>query len=314
MLEDLIQGRKILITGASGQCGRGFVHLLAKHNEVHGVARFMKPGTKEEVEGKGCITHQMDMGTTRPDSLPADFDLIIHEASTWGKDDTLEEQNRSFHVSCQFVADLMHKNDKATFALISTGSVYQRVEGTCKEDETPVAGPTTYTMEKIATTQMARWMGHTFGRPWVVVRYFYPFAPYVPHHKVDMLLRGELQLANPSARLERTYILNHIYNTLKALDYARPEGELFNSATTEVFTSGQAAQIGARIAGVEVNPRALEEEDPPSDPGHRVNTDKVFRMLGPSPISIEEGVRRYHRARQEGIETPQDWMFESEDK
>jgi nucleoside-diphosphate-sugar epimerase len=203
MLENMVQGKKILVTGASGQCGRGFVHILAKKNDVHGVARFLKPEIKQEVERTGCKVWQMDMGVMRPNGLPTDFDLVLHEASAWGKEDTLEDQNRSFHVSCQFVADLMHRNETAKFALVSTGSVYRMAEGTCKEDETPVAGPDTYTMEKIAMTQMAQWMGHTFGRPWVVLRYFYPFAPYLPHPRVDKLLRGHVQGGNPSALLER---------------------------------------------------------------------------------------------------------------
>jgi hypothetical protein len=112
----------------------------------------------------------------------------------------------------------------------------------------------------------------------------------------------------------RTYIVNHIFNTLKALDYAKPEGEIFNSATTEKFTAGEAARIGAEIAGVAPEPKAFEKADPPAGPGHRVDTAKLLRLIGPSPVSIREGLRRYHRARLAGIETPQDWMFEPEAK
>ena len=309
----MLEGKKILITGASGQCGRGMAFVLSKKNEVHGVARFGNTEVKEELEREGCVTWQMDMGITRPDSLPTDFDVVIHEASSWGKDDTLEDQNRSFHVSCQFVADLMYKNDQAKFALVSTASVYILTEDMCKEDETPVVGSGTYCMEKIAMTQMARWMGHTFGRPWVVLRYSRPFAAYLPHPKVDKILRGGVREANPAAVLERTYVQNHIFNTLKALDYAKPEGEIFNSVTTERITSGEAAQIGAKIAGVEPDPMAFEPGEPPTGPGHRTDTEKLLRLIGPSPVSLEEGLRRYHRAQQENVLTPQDWMFADEE-
>ena len=88
---ELVSGKKILITGASGQCGRGFVHVPAKNNEVHGVARFLKAEVREEVEKAGCVVWAVDMETGRPDDLPVDFDLVLHLGSSWGKDSTLEE-------------------------------------------------------------------------------------------------------------------------------------------------------------------------------------------------------------------------------
>ena len=306
-----MEGKKILVTGASGQCGQALTFLLSKKNEVHALARFSKPERKEQAERLGCVVWQMDMGRERPYKLPTDFDVVIHEAVSWGGDDGLAEQNRSLHLSCQFVGDLMHRNEKAKFALISTGSVYQHIEGLCKEDETPVAPHGTYSLGKICMTQVARWVGHTFGRPWVVLRYCWPFAPYVQHPKVDSALEGRLRGGNPAAPGARTYVKIHVDNTLKALEHAKPDGEIFNSVTTEEFTAGDLAKIGAKVAGVAVDPAACEPGTPVGV-GHWFSTEKIERMLGPSSISIEEGLRRYHRARQEDVLTPQDWMFEEE--
>ena len=309
----MLEGKKVLITGVSGQCGRGLAFLLGKKNEVHGVARFSDQRIKEEVEGNGCIAWQMDMGTERPDNLPTDFDIVIHEAVIWEGDDDLALQDQSFHLSCTFVGDLMHANEGATFALVSTRSVYRHdgVEG-CREDRTPVAGATTYTMSKIAMTQLARWVGTTFNRPWVELRYALPFAPYVVHGKVDKFLKGEMYGSNAGSIQQRTYIKVLIDQTLRALDYARPEGEIFNCTTTEITTLGEVAQAGARVAGVEVDASALASPDP-TDRGHWIDPDKCRRLLGPESISLEEGLRRYLRARRENILTPQDWMFAPEE-
>jgi nucleoside-diphosphate-sugar epimerase len=306
-----MEGKKILITGASGQCGRGLAFVLAKQNEVHALARFSKPEVKEELARLGCVTWQMDMGTERPTKLPTDFDVVFHEAVSWVGDDDLAVQNQSLHLSCQFVGDLMYRNEKARFALMSTGSVYQVIDGACKEDETPVMPHGTYCLAKVCMTQVARWIGHTFGRPWVVMRYYFPFAPYSPHPKVDRALQGRMMGRNPAACAQRTYIKNHLDNTIKALQYAKPEGEIFNSATTEKLTAADLAKIGARVAGVPVDPRALEPGEP-EGPRHEADVTKLLRLIGPSSISLEEGFRRYLRARRENVLTPQDWMFEEE--
>jgi len=311
-MRTLLEGKKILIAGAGGQCGRGLCFWLSKGNEVHALSRFSKPGIKEEIEGHGCTTWVVDMGLERPDALPTDFDVVINEAVSWEGDDDLDVQNRSFHLSCQFIGDLMYRNEKATFALVSTGSVYKAVPGTCKEDETPVHGGNTYVTAKIAMTQVARWIGTTFNRPWCLLRYFYPFTAYDRHRRVDKMLDGMLMTGNPAEIFPRTYIKIHIENTIKALDYARPEGEIFNSATTDRYTVGELAKMGAQMTGAEADPRADEPGDPNAT-NHVPDIEKVQRLLGPASISMEEALRRYIRGKEENIETPQEWMFAEEE-
>ncbi len=36
-----MEGTRILITGASGQIGRGLLHVLARHNEVHSFSQLL---------------------------------------------------------------------------------------------------------------------------------------------------------------------------------------------------------------------------------------------------------------------------------
>ena len=246
----------------------------------------------------------------RPDRLPADFDIVIHEAVTGMSEvDTLEKQTAAFNVSGRFVGDLMYRNDRAVFALISTRSVYRHGgDEACKEDETPVEGNSTYTAGKIAMTQLARWLGPTLGRPWVEVRYALPFAPYHPHPKVDLFLEGKMYADAPDSIQQRTYITDLIHQTLGALDHAQPEGEVFNGVLPEVLTLAAVARLGAKVAGVEPDPAAQETGEGPK--GHWISPQKTIRALGSSGVSLEEGLRRYLRARREHIGTPQDWMFE----
>lgn len=304
-----MEGKKILITGASGQIGRGLVHVLAKHNEVHALARFHKAAVLEEVRRKAARTWQKDMGAERPDDLPTDFDVVFHEAVDWAGDDTLAAQDRSFHLSCDFVADLMRRNQKAVFVLGSTGSVYQQVVGPCKEDATPVAGGNTYVTAKIAMAQLARWLAAHFGHKAVVLRYWFPFAPYVVHNRLEKLLGGDIFGDNPRAIHQRTYIKHHVDKTILAIEHAACPPAIINCATSEPTTLGDLARLGAKLTGAPLSEKAQGPGHEPG-PGHVADTAKMVRLLGPATVPIEEGLRRYLRARAESITWPEDWMFE----
>ena len=305
-----MKGRKVLVTGASGQIGRGLAHVLAKGNEVHALARFGNAAVLQEVERKVEKVWRMNMGVDRPAALPTDFDAIFHMAVAWNGDDDIAEQRKSFHLSCDFVADLMLANEKAAFVLGSTGSVYQHLDaGMVIEDETPLHGGGTYVTAKIAMLQAARWVGTRFGRPSAIIRYCRPYAAYKPHPKVDKYLTGNLLGTNPMGVDQRTYIKQHVDNTIAAAARAKPEVKVFNSATPEKLTQAELAAVGAKVSGAPLAENAVKTGEPEIK-GHIASAEKSARLLGPMKVDTEEGFRRYWRARQENILWPEDWMFE----
>ena len=50
--QHFVENKRILVMGGNGLIGRGIVHLLAKNNEVHVVARFSKPEFERELAQK----------------------------------------------------------------------------------------------------------------------------------------------------------------------------------------------------------------------------------------------------------------------
>jgi nucleoside-diphosphate-sugar epimerase len=63
----MLEGKKILVSGAGGQIALPLCEYLAPHNEVWGIARFSDPATRERLERAGVTTRVVDLGRPNPD-------------------------------------------------------------------------------------------------------------------------------------------------------------------------------------------------------------------------------------------------------
>ena len=203
----------------------------------------------------------------------------------------------------------MYRNDRAAFVLASTGSVYRSSNHPVREDATPLAGGHSYVTTKIAMSRLARWISTRFGRSVVEMRYWYPFAPYRQHAKIDGFLMGQIVGDDPDTIHQRTYIKTLLEKTIAAVAHAGSPPLVINCASTENLTQRQIAQVGLRVSGLPYRqptpmPSFVDAVGPTAD------TSKMVRLLGPETVGLEEGMRRYLRARQQKIDWPEDWMFE----
>ena len=76
----MITGKKILITGATGEVAREIALSLVGENEVWCLARFSEPGPKARMESVGIKTFRWTLGDDDFTGLPDDFDHVIHSA------------------------------------------------------------------------------------------------------------------------------------------------------------------------------------------------------------------------------------------
>lgn len=82
--QKFLEGKKVLVTGATGHIGRGLAYILSKNNEVHAAARFSKPEIKEELASFCDALHQIDFGSKDGvEKLPKDFDVVFNQAVLW---------------------------------------------------------------------------------------------------------------------------------------------------------------------------------------------------------------------------------------
>lgn len=77
----MLKGKRILITGATGQIGGSIADRIAPHNELWAFARFSAPGSRERLERLGVKCVYGDLAKGEFGALPREFDHVIHLAA-----------------------------------------------------------------------------------------------------------------------------------------------------------------------------------------------------------------------------------------
>jgi hypothetical protein len=77
----MLKNARLLMTGLTGQLAGSIAAILAPHNEIYGLARYSKPGSREAVEALGITPIACDYTTGDFTGVPDDFDYVFHAAA-----------------------------------------------------------------------------------------------------------------------------------------------------------------------------------------------------------------------------------------
>ena len=77
----MLKNARLLMTGLTGQLAGSIAAILAPHNEIYGLARYSKPGSKEAVEALGITPIVCDYTSGDFTGVPNDFDYVFHAAA-----------------------------------------------------------------------------------------------------------------------------------------------------------------------------------------------------------------------------------------
>lgn len=77
----MLKGKRILLTGFTGQVAGAFADQLGPHNEVWVLARFTQPGSRERAVAAGLKPVVGDYTRGEFDGIPTDLDVVIHVAA-----------------------------------------------------------------------------------------------------------------------------------------------------------------------------------------------------------------------------------------
>ncbi len=78
----MITGKRILLTGFTGQVAGAFADNLGPLNDIWGLARFTQPGSLEKAKAAGVKPVVGDYTKGEFDGIPTDVDYVIHVAAS----------------------------------------------------------------------------------------------------------------------------------------------------------------------------------------------------------------------------------------
>ena len=167
-----LDGKKILITGPSGQVAEPVVAALAQQADVYALARFSKSEDRERIAALGATCLSVDLADPAGlRDVPADFDYVLNFAVV-----KTDDFDYDLAANGEGVGRLMlHCREAQAFLHFSSTAVYEYAgHEPCREDSPlgdnhRVMFPT-YSISKIAAETVCKFVAHQFGIPTTIAR------------------------------------------------------------------------------------------------------------------------------------------------
>ncbi|QHA09867.1 NAD-dependent epimerase/dehydratase family protein [Streptomyces broussonetiae] len=295
-----LRGKKILVTGGTGQVARPVAEALAEHNEVWCLGRFGTPGVERVLNARSITTRYWDMADSSGKALadvPDDFTHVLHSAVRRGEDGDF---NAAIEVNSAAAGRLMtHCRDAEAFLYVSTGAVYARQTLDHRYTETdPVDGVAdwlpAYPVAKLAAEGAVRAFAQVLGLPTTIARLNIAYGPGgyggVPMLYFKRMLAGEPIAVPPKGQnwcslLHSDDLVAQVPRLWRA---AEVPARLVNWGGDEAVGITDCVRFMEKLTGVEAKlvPSEVTRETYQFDPTLR------RALTGPCTVRWRDGIRR----------------------
>jgi UDP-glucuronate 4-epimerase len=293
----VIAGKRILITGGSGQVARPVALALAERNEVWCAGRFGEPGVAGSLRAHGIRTHRWDMAAGGLDGLPDDFTHVLHSAVHRGDG---HDFDATVEINAVGTARLMtHCRRAEAFLYLSSGAIYGDRGLRHRYTETdPLDGRTpwlpTYPIGKLATEGVVRALAVTLGLPSTIARLNVAYGPY-GHGGMPMLL---LRRMLDGAPVEVPHAGQSLCNPIHTDDVVRQAPLLWAAAKApaQIVNWGGDDVVGVQdLLGYLAGLAGVEPRFVPSGTWrqtHAFDNTLRLKLAGPCQVGWRDGLRR----------------------
>jgi len=292
-----ITGRRILITGPTGQVARPVVARLARDNEVFALARYGKPEDEAAMRALGAVTIKADLASSDLKALvPGSLDYVLNYA-------VVKTGSFQYDLAAngEGVGRLMLAcGDVRAFVHFSSAAVY-RYGGHGPRKESDPLGDNhrylfpTYSISKIAAETVVRFAAREFGIPATIARFSVPYGDNGgwPLFHLLMMQQGRAIDVHPDRP--------NSYNLLHEDDYIEKIPALCAvadaEATTLNFGGSQQTSIEewCEYLGELTGLAPVFKDNPRAFGSLAVDTSRMHELIGPTAVDWHAGVLRMVR-------------------
>lgn len=292
----MLEGQKILITGATGKVAFPIARALACRNEVWGAARLRDPADRTRLEAVGVTPIPLDMSVGDFTGLPDDFTHVFHAAVDTGTGDW----TRCLETNAQNSGALLHHcRAAAGFVFCSTGSIYayQGRRPLVESDPPGVPLRANYSISKVAAEAVCTWVAREYGIPLTIIRICSTYGPEggAPADRLEMMLAGRPIRLHP----DRPNNYNPIYEDdyvelgIRAMEVAATPPVVVNWAGSETVSVEDYCAYMGELVGVEPVFDYTPDAHTPLWP----DVTHMHEVLGRTKTPWREGFRKMIEAR-----------------
>lgn len=296
----MLDGQKILVTGATGKIAFPLARRLAAANEVWGVARFSDPTGRHRLRAAGVHPLGLDVANDDLVALPDDFTYVFHAAVADGRGSWQETVETNAQASGRL---LYHCRAARGFVYCSTGSIYQyQGQRPLKEHDPPgVPLRSNYSFSKVAGEAVCNWVARQFQIPLTVIRICSTYGPEggAPADRLQSMLEGQPVRLYPDKPNNYNPIFEDDYVELgiRAMEVARCPPLVVNWAGSETVSLEDYCTYLGQLVGVAPVFEYTAEAHTPLWP----DVTLMHQVLGRTKVHWRDGFRRMVEARFPGI-------------
>ena len=292
----MLEGEKVLITGATGKIAFPIARALAPHNEVWGVARFTNPAAWERLESADVRPLKLDISADGFDGLPEDFTYVFHAAVSPGEGEWRPTVEANAQASGRL---LFHCRKAKGFVYCSTGSIYQYQGRRPLTEADPPGVPlrANYSFSKVAGEEVTTWVARHFAIPLTIIRICSTYGPEggAPCDRFDQMLGGVPIRLHPDTpnNFNPIYEDDYVHLGIRAMEVAGVPPVLVNWAGSETVSVEEYCTYMGELVGV----TPTFEYDPTAHTPLWPDVTLMHRILGRTTVHWREGFRRMIEAR-----------------
>ena len=297
----MLDGEKVLITGATGKIAFPIARALAGRNEVWGAARLRNLADREKLAAAGIAPFALDMADPDFSTLPDDFGYVFHAAVDPGAGDWTRCVTTNAHNSG---ALLHHCRTSKGFVFCSTGSIYgYQGQRPLRETDPPgVPLRPNYSFSKIAGESVCTWVADRYGIPLTIIRICSTYGPEggAPADRLDAMLAGKAIRLHPDKPNNYNPIYEDDYAELgiRAMEVAATPPVVVNWAGSETVSVEDYCTYMGELVGVEPVFEYAADAHTPLWP----DVTHMHEVLGRTKVPWREGFRRMIAARHPEID------------